>query len=287
MYNRAVRYVKLVYEALTRILLEKFDLQMESETQNSVLQNMIDKLKYVKNDLCQEEVDNFVTSNEFTAYQTRFIDFLDNMKNNGSDLAKYWLSFVDMAKILLNLIYATRAGMWDLFLETVKDIIPYTFAYDNINYSCYLTVMLGEMMKLETENPEVYDEFKKGNFTVQLSDSTFGRVEPDKIIEMTINRDTKTPGGTTGFSTNADAIRRWTLNASYRAALRKCLYGYINYSPQGYTHKDLTKSRIAKDERDVMAIKDHFKICSSIHSPTVIYCVYQMDYWQLQTLKLT
>ena len=40
---------------------------------------------------------------------------------------------------------------------------------------------------------------KKKNFSIQLSENnTFGRMEADKVIETTINRDTKTAGGTTG-----------------------------------------------------------------------------------------
>ena len=39
----------------------------------------------------------------------------------------------------------------------------------------------------------------KGNFSVQVSDdNSFGKLEVDKVIEITINRDTKTPGCTTG-----------------------------------------------------------------------------------------
>ena len=39
-----------------------------------------------------------------------------------------------------------------------------------------------------------------GNFSVQMSDNnTFGRLEADKVIETTINKDTKTPGGTTSM----------------------------------------------------------------------------------------
>ena len=95
----------------------------------------------------------------------------------------------------------------ELFIEMIKDIIPCTFAYDNI-ITRYLTVMLGEMNVLERNHPDIYREFKNGNFTAQLSStSTFGRMEPDKVIEMTINKDTKTPGGTTGFSTNVNAIK--------------------------------------------------------------------------------
>ena len=39
----------------------------------------------------------------------------------------------------------------------------------------------------------------KGNFLVQLSDNNpFEKLEADKVIEITISRDTKTPDGTTG-----------------------------------------------------------------------------------------
>ena len=39
----------------------------------------------------------------------------------------------------------------------------------------------------------------KGNFSFQVSDDNpFGKLEVDKVIETTINRDTKTPGSTTG-----------------------------------------------------------------------------------------
>ena len=76
-----------------------------------------------------------------------------------------------------------------------------------------MTPFLAEMLPLETDFPEVYLEFQNGNFAVQLSDvNTFGKVESDKVIEMTINRDTKTPVGTTGFSTNSNAINRWVIN---------------------------------------------------------------------------
>lgn len=47
----------------------------------------------------------------------------------------------------------------------------------------------------------IYEEFTKANFSIQLSsNNTFGRMESDKVIKTTINKDTKTPGGTTGNS---------------------------------------------------------------------------------------
>ena len=111
-----------------------------------------------------------------------------------------------------------------------------------------------QILMLETNSINIYNEFKSEKCTAQLSQhSSFRRMEPDKVIETTINKDTKTPGRTIGFSTNVNANNKWALNATYRAALRKCLHGCINYSPQEYHHKDLTKIRIAKDERDVQS----------------------------------
>ena len=92
-----------------------------------------------------------------------------------------------MAKLVFNLRAATRLGHWYLFLETLRDIIPYTFAYNNIKYSRYMTVMLFEMFSLKINYPEVYQQFVKGNFTVQLSGkNTFGRLGPDKANNILI-----------------------------------------------------------------------------------------------------
>ena len=52
--------------------------------------------------------------------------------------------------------------------------------------------MLGEMFSLEEQFPEVYHKCIPGNFSAELSDGVFSRVETDKVIEMTINKDTKT-----------------------------------------------------------------------------------------------
>ena len=70
---------------------------------------------------------------------------------------------------------------------------------------------------------------------------------------MTLNKDTKTPDGTTGFSTSANAVRRWEVNASYRAELRTSFHRHLDYNQQKYKHKDISPSRKRRDERDVIS----------------------------------
>ena len=114
----------------------------------------------------------------------------------------------------------------DLLLECVRDIARYAFAYDNYNYARYLTPWLSEILTLETSHPEVYREFKKRNLSVQLSETNpFGRCEPDRVIETTINKDTRTPGGLIGFSTKTNAVDRWMISASYCANVYSHLRG--------------------------------------------------------------
>ena len=133
-----------------------------------------------------------------------------------------------MMELLLSLIYSVRSGKWDLLLECIHSIIPFTFAYDHINYARYLSALLGEMLSLEDYYPDIYERFKADEVSAQLSDeSSFSKCETDKVIEMTLNKDTKTPGGTTGFSTSVNEVRRWEVNASYRDELRTCFHKHI------------------------------------------------------------
>ena len=59
-----------------------------------------------------------------------------------------------------------------------------------------------------------------GDFAIQLTDrSQFSRVETDKVIENTLNKDTNTPNECTGFSRNVNAAKRWKINVAYMTAL--------------------------------------------------------------------
>ena len=72
---------------------------------------------------------------------------------------------------------------------------------------------------------------------------------------MTLKKDTKTPGGTTGFSTDVNVIHRWALDETHEGELRQCLYQVINFSNQTTKLKDLTKSHFLKDEEAVSSLK--------------------------------
>ena len=100
-----------------------------------------------------------------------------------------------MVELLLSTIYLFRSGDWELLLECIRRILSYRFAFDHISYVHYLSVMLGDMLQLVNDFPDAYEKFISGKFAAQLTEnSKFSSIETDKVIKMTSNIDTKTPG---------------------------------------------------------------------------------------------
>lgn len=146
---------------------------------------------------------------------------------------------------------------WGLRLHAIQSMIPWCFAYDTLNYARYLPVYYAQMTSLPLSHPDIYLEFTQGHFSVQLSDqSPFDRVPVDQTIEVTVNKDTQTAGGTTGFSLKAAAVSRYYLTAEYRSAVLTMLRDIVHARRKGYSHPDLQQSRIKKDEEAVSAVEN-------------------------------
>ena len=260
-YNRAVRMHKLIYESLMRILCNGMkahamgDNDIESD---SSLQQFDEMLQRMVNGLDQESFEETLESTLYKSIQDRFNDYKKEVCKG--DLQKFWFSYLDMVELLLNLIYAQRAGDWQLHLECVKKVVPWAFAYDRHNYARYLQPYLSDMLNLPTTHPEIHDFFSRGHFAVQLShNNPFGKNDADKTIENTINKDTKTPGGINRFSLNDNAVQRWTLNSRRRAIFRAVLHSHLHYKPSSFIHHDLLPSRIKKDDDAVSKITQNLE----------------------------
>ena len=88
-------------------------------------------------------------------------------------------------------------------------MIPWCFAYDKLNYATYISPYYAQMTNLPEKIPRVYETFKAGQFSVQMSNNNpFGRIPVDQAIDVTVNKDTQTPGGTARFSLKTGAIIR-------------------------------------------------------------------------------
>ena len=265
-YNRAVRAHKCIYEAMMRLAWSEFIQWLENkddkdEEEIASVKVFLERVKMMTNDLCQHSFDSLLKSQSMVKVMEIWGKFLNHLRYDNGDLSAFWMSYLDfMETIVLGLLRGTREGNWYMHLHAIKSMIPWCFAYDKINYARYLTPYLAQMMSLDENHPEVFEEFKSGGFSVQLSSiNPFGRIPVDQTTETTVNKDTKTPGGTTGFSLKPSTLQRHYLTAEYRSAFLGHLRQMLQGSNSGGVHTDLAKSRITKDEQAVSAVVDLVK----------------------------
>ena len=102
------------------------------------------------------------------------------MKEKGSTIGRFWLSYSELCELMLNLIFASRTGDRQLCLSCIEELIPWALAYDCQNYARYLILFLDNMRQLSLRTPEMYTAFNLGQFSVQMGAcNPFGRDEAD------------------------------------------------------------------------------------------------------------
>ena len=254
-YNRAVRLHKLLYEALLRLAWKGFLVTKGSNAETEIT----DLIGEFSSNVCQMTFTETLENPSFVSLADEFSLHLDQLRSGAGKLAVFWMSYVDLVDVMLNFLRSSREGIWAMHLKAVQDMIPWVFAYDNTNYARYLSHYYAEMSHLKTEHPEAHGFLQHGGFSVQLGPrNPFGRIPVDQTIEETVNKDTQTPGGTKGFSLKPGAVSRYYLTAEYRSSFLHMLRdvtGTRNFT-SNTGHPDLSKSRIKKDEKDVLSLID-------------------------------
>ena len=105
-----------------------------------------------------------------------------------SRTAKLWLQYMDMITILRNFITAERLGDWILYLETLKQMLPYLAASGHNLYTKSVVVFLNDMQDLPLKHPEVYQQFLDGMHVVRRSNRQWAEISPDLAIEQGLVR---------------------------------------------------------------------------------------------------
>ena len=168
-------------------------------------------------------------------------------------LYKLWVGFMKMVQLLLMFIRASREGNWLLHLACFREMLPWFFAYDQINYSRYGAYYLSTMKVLESTHSIIHKHLISGHFAVQLShNSSFAKIPEDQAIEETINRDSKIPGGIIGKRLNPDAVSQWIDTAADRSQITDNIRHIAGINQTNLTiHKEAGQSRMNIDEKSV------------------------------------
>lgn len=120
----------------------------------------------------------------------------------------YWHKTLSLELLLLRYIRSLREGNFQLYLESLTQMMPWMFALDHTHYSRWLSVHIRDMTTLAEKHPEIQAEFKSGNFVVHKTSNNFSAMALDQAHEQN-NALVKGSGGAIGLTGNPGALKRW------------------------------------------------------------------------------
>ena len=137
-----------------------------------------------------------------------------------------------------------REQDFTFYVQVLKSIIKCIFAFNHYNYARWFTIHVDDLMKL-VRPPNVYTEFRSGNFVVRKTINHFSAIAMDQAHEQN-NAIIKVIGGAVGLlSKDLDsALRCWEVAGPEVCRLLeeyKRLYNIISNKNEGKHSDDYTK----------------------------------------------
>ena len=209
-FNRGLCVHKLVMEAMERLRLQQFGewcaannvdvdfegigthvLELRSNCTKQNLETLMSSKAYQQlfdlyNDYCANQNALLLSK----AYQQQFDLYNDYCANQDDPMFQFWSSYIDLVLLLMRFMRATKGHKSgrQLHLACVRDMLPWVFAYDRVNYSRYVIVYWCEMSCPSTTHPAANQALHEGEFAVQRCQNTrFGQVAMDQTTEQTVN----------------------------------------------------------------------------------------------------
>ena len=129
--------------------------------------------------------------------------------------------YMTMVLEMLMFIRAIRSADWLLHLQALEIFTKYYFAHDRLNYARMIPLYLAEMKALPETDPDIYREFKDGNWVVNKNPTVpFSFLGVDYGLEH-INRSMKVSGDLVGITQNPSARAKFFLIAPELARLAR------------------------------------------------------------------
>ena len=210
-YNRSMKGLSYIYEALTRLQLKSFFVPEKMDKYFNEINSLIllkDSIVSGNTMEAKLELNTFIENcSEMLSDFHAFVE--DGCRK--SQLFKYWNNVLIMICLMQDFVRADRTGDGLLHIETFKKALPIFNIMDRVNYTRWGPVYLNDILELEKTLPEAYDHFIKGRFTVKHTMASFSSVNADQALEQTINKSSKSIAGIKGMSQNKSSIAAWEL----------------------------------------------------------------------------
>ena len=259
-YARGIRGIKLILEALLRILFTSVESWMQNKGEKLISPEFEEKLQALKEAFEANDVNSAIhlseeiEKNHFHMIQKVISDY----RQAGREMSEtfvFWDSFLEGAYTLLHLLRAEREANFELHLNAVCESIPWFQAAGRNTYAKFVPTYLADMKALEETHPESYEQLSQGSFVVRRSvNNNFNAVATDQALEQTVNKEGKSKGGVIGLTLKEGALTRWLQTRHVSAEYAEAFESLCQSKKETTKHHEQEKARLAKDEEDVCKI---------------------------------
>ena len=135
------------------------------------------------------------------------------MRKKESSTAFYWFTTMEMIIVLSMFVRSIINCNFELYMHSLRAMLPWFFALDHTHYSRWLTVYVNDLEDLQ-EDSHLLMEFISGKFAVNKTGKSFSSMGEDQAHEQH-NKIIKENGGGIGIFTNPKAILEWSLTSSF------------------------------------------------------------------------
>ena len=108
-----------------------------------------------------------------------------------------------MVHLHYKFIRSIRLGDLELNIYCLLRITNYFFTFNHPNCSRWLVRYHDKLLKLSETQKDVYDEFKKGCFSIKRTKKDFSRLPIDLTLEKTANADAASQKTRMSYFTNS------------------------------------------------------------------------------------
>ncbi len=171
---------------------------------------------------------------------------------------EYWYTAYELELLLLQFVRGIREARFDIYHDTLEQLVSWMFALDHVNYARWLPIHLQTLRELEVRHPQIYHQFKSGNFVVQKTHRKFSCIGVDHAHEQN-NKIIKGDGGVTGILDKPDALLKWMVAGPEIAFIvqeYEDLLGRGGSASETHHHEDTPsfEKRFAKDVSSFAAV---------------------------------
>lgn len=107
------------------------------------------------------------------------VDEFDQEMESQHPMFKFANDYMKFVACIHMFLRATREGNWKSHLESLQSLGKYFFEHDRLIYYRMVPLYLAQMEQLELSDPDLQEEFMKGNFCVNKNHFPFCAIGPD------------------------------------------------------------------------------------------------------------